>query len=211
MKVVAINGSPRKKGNTAFALNTVLEVLEKEGIETQLLHIGKDPIRGCTSCYVCMQKQNRQCRYTDDCVNEYFDIMAGADGILLGSPVYYAGIAGGMKAFLDRIFFVAQANNGLFRLKVGAGVAAVRRAGSLLTVDQLHKYLGISEMLIPTSNYWNEIHGLEPGEAAKDDEGVQCMQVLGANMAWLLKLIEHGKAAVPPPAKVEKIMTNFIR
>ena len=189
MKVVAINGSPNKKGNTAYALNTVIEVLEQEGVQTQLLHIGKDPIHGCIGCGVCMQKVNRQCRFTEDCTNEYIEAMAQADGILLGSPVYYAGVAGSMKAFLDRAFLVSMANNGLFRLKAGAAVAAVRRAGSVITVDQLNKYFSISEMIMPTSNYWNEIHGMMPGEAAQDAEGVQCMRVLGANMAWLLKKI----------------------
>lgn len=211
MKVLAINGSPNAKGNTAFALQTVLETLQQEGIETEMLHIGKKPIQGCIACGYCMEKQNGKCRFADDCVNDYVAQMAEADGILLGSPVYYSGVAGSMKAFLDRSFFVAAANNALFRLKAGAGVAAVRRAGSVITVDQLNKYLSISEMIIPTSNYWNEIHGMVPGEAAQDAEGVQCMQVLGRNMAWLLKLMEHGKGAVPAPAKAEKIMTNFIR
>lgn len=211
MKVIAINGSPNAKGNTAFALQTVLDVLEAEGISTALLHIGKKPIQGCIACGYCMEKQNGKCRFTDDCVNEFTAQMADADGILLGSPVYYSGVAGSMKAFLDRSFFVAAANNGLFRLKAGATVAAVRRAGSVITVDQLNKYFSISEMIIPTSNYWNEIHGLMPGEAAQDAEGVQCMQVLGRNMAWLLKLMEHGKGAVPAPVKEEKVMTNFIR
>jgi multimeric flavodoxin WrbA len=211
MKVIAINGSPRQAGNTALALNTVLQVLEENGIATETIHIGKEAVRGCVGCYVCMQKSDRRCRFADDCVNDCIARMAEADGILLGAPVYYAGMAGTMKAFLDRAFFVAAANGGLFRLKVGAGVAAVRRAGSVTAVDQLQKYLTISEMILPGSTYWPMVHGLMPGEAAQDAEGLQCMRVLGANMAWLLKLMEHGKGAVPPPAQAPQVRTNFIR
>jgi len=211
MKVVMINGSPRPKGNTAFALGTVAKVLEEQGIQTERIDIGRDPLHGCIGCGTCMRQLNRQCRFTDDPVNGWLQTMLEADGLLIGSPVYYAGINGALKAFLDRAFFVASANGKLFRHKVAAGVIAVRRAGSVLSLDQLNKYFAISEMFIPTSNYWNEIHGLMPGEAAGDAEGEQCLRVLGANMAWLLKIIEHGKGAVPPPALEEKIMTNFIR
>jgi multimeric flavodoxin WrbA len=210
MKVIAVNGSPRQEGNTALALNTVLRALEENGIGTELIHIGKEAIRGCTGCYVCMRKPGGRCRFTDDCVNDCITRMAEADGILLGAPVYYAGMAGTMKAFLDRVFFVA-ATGGLFRLKVGAGVAAVRRAGSVTTVDQLQKYLTISEMIIPGSTYWPMVHGLMPGEAEQDAEGLMCMRVLGANMAWLLRLMEHGREAVPPPAPAPVVRTNFIR
>ena len=210
MKVIAINGSPRQAGNTALALNTALRALEENGIDTELIHIGKEAIRGCVGCFACMQKPSGRCRFADDCVNDCIAKMAGADGILLGAPVYYAGMAGTMKAFLDRAFFVA-AGSGLFRLKVGAGVAAVRRAGSVTTVDQLQKYLTISEMIIPGSTYWPMVHGLMPGEAEQDAEGIMCMRVLGANMAWLLKLMEYGRGAVPPPAPAPRVQTNFIR
>jgi multimeric flavodoxin WrbA len=210
MKVIAINGSPRQEGNTALALNTVLRALEENGIGTELIHIGKEAIHGCIGCYACMRKPGGRCRFTDDCVNDCIDKMAGADGLLLGAPVYYAGIAGTMKAFLDRTFFVA-ANENLFRLKVGAGVAVARRAGTVTALDQLQKYLTISEMIIPGSTYWPMVHGLMPGEANQDAEGLMCMRVLGANMAWLLKLMEHGRSAVPPPAKAPTVRTNFIR
>jgi multimeric flavodoxin WrbA len=210
MKVIAVNGSPRQEGNTALALNTVLRALEENGIDTELIHIGKEAIRGCTGCYACMRKPGARCRFTDDCVNDCIGRMAEADGLLLGAPVYYAGMAGTMKAFLDRVFFVA-AGSGLFRLKAGAGVAAVRRAGSVTTVDQLQKYLTISEMIIPGSTYWPMVHGLMPGEAEQDAEGLMCMRVLGANMAWLLTLMEHGQKAVPPPAPAPVVRTNFIR
>ncbi|MDR2160862.1 MAG: flavodoxin family protein [Desulfovibrio sp.] len=211
MNVIAINGSPRQKGNTALALAEVLKSLEENGIATDCIHIGGEAVRGCSGCYACMRKADRRCRFSDDCVNDCIDRMAAADGILLGAPVYYAGMAGTMKAFLDRVFFVAAANGGLFRLKAGAGVAAVRRAGSVTTVDQLNKYLTISEMIIPGSTYWPMVHGLAPGEAEQDAEGLQCMRVLGSNMAWLLKLMAHGRTAVPLPPPTAKVMTNFIR
>lgn len=210
MKVLAINGSPNKNGNTAFALNTVLGVLSEQGIETDIIHLGKEAIHGCIGCGKCAQNLNRKCIF-DDIVNQSIDKMAEADGLLLGSPVYYSAMSGSMKSFLDRAFFVASSNGGLFRHKAGAAVAAVRRAGSIVTIDQLHKYMSISEMVIATSNYWTEIHGLMPGEAEKDAEGIQCMQVLGENLAWLLKLMEHGKGSVPEPEKAVKVMTNFIR
>ncbi|MDR2727287.1 MAG: flavodoxin family protein [Deltaproteobacteria bacterium] len=211
MNVVVINGSPRANGNTAFALTTAAKVLEEKGIRIERIDIGQVPIHGCIACRSCMQQQNRQCRIADDPVNGWLQTMIEADGMVIGSPVYYGGMNGALKAFLDRAFFTASGNGGLFRHKVGAGVVAVRRAGSVATLDQLNKYFSISEMFIPGSNYWNEMHGLMPGEAAGDAEGVQCMRVLGANMAWLLHLIEHGKHAVPAPVREEKIRTNFIR
>jgi multimeric flavodoxin WrbA len=135
--------------------------------------------------------------------------MKEADGIVLGSPVYYSGIAGTMKCFLDRTFYVAGVNGNLFRHKVGASVAAVRRTGGSMTFNSLNHYLSISEMLVPSSNYWNVIHGLEPGDAAQDDEGIQIMRMLGKNMAWMLRMREASKNT--EPAESEKIFTNFIR
>ena len=137
--------------------------------------------------------------------------MKEADGIILGSPVYYAGMAGTMKAFLDRSFFVAGRSGGLLRHKVGAAVTAVRRTGGIPAMDQMHKYFSISEMLISTSNYWNIIHGGSPGEVLADTEGVQIMETLGRNMAWLMKLVENGRGRVQAPAPVRKVYTNFIR
>ena len=137
--------------------------------------------------------------------------MKGADGIILGSPVHYAGISATMKSFLDRAFYVAGSNGGLFRHKVGAGLVAVRRSGGLPAFQQLNNYLLYSEMLVPASNYWNVIHGRAPGEVAQDAEGVQIMRVLGKNMAWLLKLAAAGKGVVEEPAREDKTMTHFIR
>jgi len=211
MKVVGFNGSPNKKGNTACALNMVFNELENAGIETEMIHVGKEKIQGCIACYGCAKKQNEACSIKDDPVNEWIQKMKETDGILLGSPVHYSGVAGTMKSFLDRAFFVASSNGGLFRQKVGASIAAVRRSGGVPTVDTLNHYINYSEMIMPSSNYWNVAHGLKPGEMEQDGEGKQIMAVLGKNMAWIMKLIEHGKDQFPAPEPVAKILTNFIR
>jgi len=211
MKVIAFNGSPRENGNTHHALKVVGEELLKEGINFEVIHIGNKSVRGCIACMGCVKSQNERCVITTDEVNDWIQKMKEADGILLGSPVYYSGIAGTMKSFLDRAFFVTSVNQSMLRNKVGATLAAVRRSGGVATFDALNHYIMYSEMVIPTSNYWNVIHGLQPGEAAKDDEGNQIMRILGKNMAWLLKVLEAGKPhvkTVPPEAKS---MTNFIR
>lgn len=210
MKVVAFNGSPKREGNTYHAIKIVSEELEKEGIEVEIVHVGDKIIRGCIACGMCYKNKNERC-ITDDEVNDWIQKMKNADGIILGSPVYYSGIAATMKAFLDRAFYVASANGGLFRHKVGASVVAVRRSGGVTTFEQLNNYLLYSEMLIPTTNYWNVIHGAKPGEVYKDEEGVQIMRLLGKNMAWLLKLKSNGEGVVAEPEKEKKIYTNFIR
>lgn len=210
MKVVAFNGSPNKEGNTYHAISAVVGELEKAGIETEIVHVGNKVIRGCLACGQCVKKKNEMCGIDDE-VNGWIQKMKGADGIILGSPVHYSAMAGTMKSFLDRAFYVAGVNNGMMRHKVGASVVAVRRSGGLPTFDQLNNFLLYSEMLLPTSNYWNVIHGTRPGEAVQDEEGVQIMRVLGKNMAWLLKLVEHGKGSVTPPEREAKVFTNFIR
>lgn len=211
MKVIAINGSPKAAGNTYHALKIVLDELEKEGITGEILHIGKKAIRGCLACNKCAQNRDEKCIQTKDEVNGWIALMKEADGILLGSPVYFASISGTMKAFLDRAFYVNGANGGLFRHKVGASIAAVRRSGGLPTFNALNNYLLYAEMLIPASNYWNVIHGARPGEVEQDTEGVQIMQTLGRNMAWLMKLVDHGKDKIPPPEAERKQYMNFIR
>lgn len=211
MKVLAFNGSPNKEGNTYHALKLVAEELEREGIEVEIIHVGNQKIRGCTACYQCVKNKDERCAMSDDNVNEWLQKMKEADGILLGSPVHYSAIAGTMKSFLDRAFYVAGVNDSMLRHKVGASVVAVRRSGGLPTFDQLNNFLNYSEMLIPTSNYWNVIHGARPGEALQDQEGVQIMRVLGKNMAWLLKLVENGKGSVKEPEREKKAMMNFIR
>jgi len=211
MKVLGFNGSPNKKGNTACSLNIIFEELENAGIETEMIQVGKKKIQGCTACHDCVKKQNEACSLDGDPVNEWIQKIKAADGILLGSPVHFSGVAGTMKSFLDRAFLVASVNGGLFRNKVGAAVAAVRRSGGISTVDSLNHYLNYSEMVMPSSNYWHVAHGLTPGEMEQDGEGKQIMAVLGKNMAWLMKIIEHGKEQFPAPEPVAKVMTNFIR
>lgn len=211
MKAVAFNGSPNKEGNTFHAIKMVADELEKEGIATEIIHVGNKAIRGCTACGQCRKHVNEQCVLPGDEVNEWLQLMKLADGIILGSPVHYAAMGGTMKSFLDRAFYVAGANGGLLRHKVGASVVAVRRSGGLPTFNQLNNFLCYAEMLIPTSNYWNVIHGTTPGEAVQDAEGVQIMRVLGKNMAWLMKLVEHGKGTIEPPEQEAKTYMHFVR
>lgn len=211
MKVIGLNGSPRKKGNTTCSLNTVFVELEKAGIETEMIHVGKEKIQGCTACCACVKNQDQCCVIKDDPVNEWVQKMKSADGILLGSPVHFSGIAGTMKSFLDRAFFVSSVNGGLFRQKIGASVAAVRRSGGLPTVNSLNHYITYSEMVMPCSNYWTVAHGFTPGEMEQDKEGKQIMAILGQNMAWLMKTLEFARDEIPAPGPVDKVMTNFIR
>ena len=210
MKAAAFNGSPKRKGNTYHAIRLAADELEREGIQVEIIHVGNKVIQGCLACGSCGRNRNERCAIDDD-VNGWIQKMKEADGIILGAPVYYAGINGTMKAFLDRAFFAAGASGGLFRHKVGAAVTAVRRTGGIPAMEQMHKYFSISEMLIATSNYLNVIHGGSPGEVLKDHEGVQIMEVLGRNMAWLMKLVENGKGRVPEPELTKKVFTNFVR
>ena len=211
MKVVAFNGSPNKNGNTWHAIKMVTDELEKEGIATEIIHVGNKAVRGCLACGQCVKKKNEQCIQSEDPVNEWIQLMKEADGILIGSPVHYSAIAGTMKSFLDRAFYVSGVNGSLLRHKVGAAVVAVRRSGGLPTFNQLNNFLCYSEMLLPSSNYWNVIHGTRPGEATQDEEGKQIMRTLGRNMAWLMKLVENGKGTIAPPEKEGKVYMNFIR
>lgn len=208
MHVIAINGSPKAEGNTYHALKIVADQLEKEGVTTEIIHIGNKNIRGCLACGGCAQNKDEKCVINDE-VNDIIQKIKASDGIIIGSPTYYASIAGTMKCFLDRTFYTASANGGLFRHKVGASVVAVRRSGEVATFDHLNHYFTLGEMFIASSNYWNVIHGRLPGEVLQDEEGVQIMRVLGKNMAFLLKTIEMNKHNLPE--KEVKIMTNFIR
>jgi multimeric flavodoxin WrbA len=188
MKVLAINGSGRKDGNTCLLLKAVLIELEREGVETEIVQMAeKGPIQGCISCFKCMECKNMQCAIDSDPFNEYFQKISRADGLLLGSPVYFSDITAGMKALIERCGFVSRANGGILRRKVGAGVIAVRRAGSNHSLSSINYLFLISEMIVPGSNYWNMGIGRNPGEAAGDSEGIETMKTLGKNMAWLLK------------------------
>lgn len=189
MKVVAFNGSPRPKGNTAILLNLVLDELRDEGIATELVQVGSQPIQGCMACYRCAQNLDGKCSVTSDPVNDYMEKLIEADGILLGSPTYFSDVSSQMKAFIDRTGLVARVNGNLLRRKVGAGVVAVRRAGSIHAFSSLNYYFLIGEMIVPGSIYWNMGIGGGPGEVTGDEEGVKTARQLGRNMAWLLKML----------------------
>ncbi len=187
MKVVAFNGSPRKEGNTAALIKHVLTELEKEGIETETVQIGGKSIHGCIACGKCFENKDKKCVIDNDIVNECIEKMLEADGIILASPTYFADLTPELKALIDRSGFVAGANGGLFRRKVGAAVVAVRRAGSIHVFDSINHFFTISQMIIPGSSYWNVGIGLAEGDVEKDEEGIRTMETLGQNMAWLLK------------------------
>ena len=191
MKVVGFNGSARKDGNTASLIKHVFEELEKEGIKTELVQLAGKPMHGCIACYKCFENKNRRCAVTNDFVNECIQKMEEADGIILGSPVYFANMTPELKALIDRAGFVGKANGGMFRRKLGAAVVAVRRAGAIHVFDSINHLFFISEMIVPGSNYWNIGIGREPGEVENDKEGITTMQTLGQNMAWLLKKISE--------------------
>jgi len=200
MKVVALNGSARKDGNTYLLLKTVLEVLQHEGIETEMIQLADgEPLRGCVACLKCMERKNMKCAIQSDPFNDYFEKVSGADGMLLGSPVYFSDITAGMKAFIERCGFVGRANGNVLRRKVGAGVVAVRRAGSNHAFASLNYLFLISEMIIPGSNYWNMALGRNPGEVLEDAEGMETMRILGRNMAWLLRAVAGGQSPVAGP------------
>jgi multimeric flavodoxin WrbA len=189
MKVVAFNGSARKNGNTAILLNRVLVALEKEGIATELVQLAGKSIKGCIACYKCFKYKNKHCSVDNDILNECLDKILAADGILLGSPTYFADITSEMKALIDRAGLVGRANDDMYRRKVGAAVTAARRGGSIHAFDSINHFFLISQMIIPGSNYWNLGFGLEKGDVEKDKEAMDIMRVLGENMAWLLKRI----------------------
>lgn len=206
MKVLFINGSPHEKGCTYTALTEVGSVLQKHGIDTEMLYLGKKPIAGCTACMHC--RQTGACVF-DDKVNEISRRLDEFDGIIVGSPVYYAGPSGQLTAFLDRLFY---SSAGRMAGKLGAAVVSCRRGGASAAFDRLNKYFTISNMHIVGSQYWNQVHGSTPEDVLKDEEGLQTMRTLGENTAWLLKCIEAGKkAGVPVPEYEAARRTNFIR
>lgn len=206
MKVMLLNGSPNAKGNTRTALEECAKELNGCGIETELVNIGAGAIPGCRACGACARLG--KC-VIDDAVNEFRFKLEAADGLVVGTPVYYASPNGSLMSFLDRLFFTG---SGTFRYKPAAAVAVARRAGTVSSFDVLNKYFTICEMPIVSSSYWNDAFGQTPGQAAGDAEGLQTMRNLGRNMAWLLKCIELGKASgVTPPDNEYDSFTNFIR
>lgn len=205
MKVLLINGSPKKNGNTAYALNQMAEVFAAEGVEAEILHIGNQAIRGCIACGTCAKKG--QCVF-DDAVNEAAPKFQEADGIVVASPVYYASANATLVAFLDRLFYSTSFDK---RMKVGASVVVARRGGCSATFDELNKYFTISGMPIASSSYWNSVHGRTPGEAAQDLEGINTVRNLAKNMSFLMKSIALGKEAYGIPDYEPRQITNFIR
>lgn len=189
MKVIAFNGSARRDGNTSILVKTVFEELEKEGIETELIQLGRRDIRGCIACYKCADNLDQRCAVKHDIANECIEKMIEAQGIILASPTYFADVTAEMKALIDRAGMVAKRNGDLFRRKVGAAVVAVRRGGAIHTFDTMNHFFFISQMIVPGSSYWNVGIGREAGEVSGDEEGIATMRTLGENMAWLLKQI----------------------
>ena len=187
MKVVAFNGSPRKKGNTNILISMVLEELQKEGIETELVQMAGRPIHGCRACRRCHTNQDQRCSFDDDALNEYLAKMIEADGIILGSPTYHGDVTPELKSLIDRAGLVSKANGTLFRRKVGAAIVPVRRAGSVHAIHTIHNLFLMQEMIIPGASYWNMAFGKDMGDVETDAEGIDTMRTLGQTMAWLLK------------------------
>lgn len=190
MKVIAFNGSARENGNTSILINTVLKELEQEGIATETFNLRKTHIQGCIACRKCFENKDRRCAVDKDALNECLEKMLEADGIILGSPTYFSDVSTEMKALIDRSGYVAKANDNMLKRKVGAGVVAARRGGSIHAFTTLNNFFLISQMIIPGSNYWNMGIGLDKGDVEQDAEGLGTMKLLGQNMAWLLQKIK---------------------
>ena len=203
MKVLLINGSPHENGCTYTALSEVAKVLETEGIETQIFHIGKKPVRGCIACGACGKLG--KCAFDDDPANEMLRLMQEADGIVIGSPVYYAGPNGALCALLDRAFYAGSG----FEFKPAAAIVSARRSGTTASFDRLNKYFTINRMPVVSSQYWNGVHGSTPDDVKKDEEGLQTMRTIGYNMAWMLKSIAERNQPLPTIEPFNR--TNFIR
>ena len=205
MKVLMLNGSPHKAGNTAIALDEMTKIFEESGVEVQRVEIGSLAVRGCIGCGYC--KNNGKCAF-DDIVNELVRKFEECDGLVIGSPVYYSSANGTLISLLDRLFYCTSYDK---TMKVGASVAVARRGGCSSTFDELNKYFAISGMPIATSHYWNCIHGGKPGDAVEDEEGLQTMRSLAENMTFLINSIALGKEKFGLPEKEAKKFTNFIR
>lgn len=204
-KVLLINGSPNERGCTFTALTEIADTLSKNGVEPELLYLGKKPVAGCIDCGKC--RQTGRCIF-DDKVNEILEKLDEYDGIVVGSPVYYAGPSGQLCAFLDRLFYCSEAR---MAGKLAAAVVSCRRGGASAAFDRLNKYFGISNMHTVGSQYWNQVHGFTPDDVRKDGEGLQTMRTLAQNMAWLLKHMQAGNAqGIAPPQYEERIYTHFI-
>jgi len=204
MKVLLLNGSPRKEGNTFIALSEVASALEINSIETQIINIGNQAVQGCIACGKC--NELGRCTFNDELYNMVTESMKDADGLVISTPVYYGGPNGSLCALLDRVFFSASE---FFEYKPAASVVVCRRGGASAAFDRLNKYFTLSNMPVVSSQYWNSVHGLTPGEATNDAEGLQTMRTLGRNMAWILKNLKSNTATIPEPETLQA--TNFIR
>jgi multimeric flavodoxin WrbA len=190
MKVIGINGSPRKNGNTSLLIQAVFHELQKEGIETELINIALKPVRGCKGCYTCLNNQNKRCIFDGDKVNESIEKMVAADGIILGSPTYFTDVTAEMKAWIDRVGMVSITNGSILKHKAGGSVVAVRRGGAIHTFDTMNHFMHYMQMYLVGASYWNMAYGFETGEVNNDKEGMENMKTLGENMAYLLKKIK---------------------
>lgn len=204
MKVIAINGSPHAKGNTYTALTEVCNELQKQGIDTEIVSVGSLQLTGCHACGYCAQ-HGGECVFKDG-LNEIAEKVKAADGIVVGSPVYYAGLNGTLKAFLDRLFYVS---GNAMRYKPAASMVVLRRSGGVAAMEEINRFFLIKEMLVVPTPYWSVVHGRTAGEVSKDDEGMQIARRIGENMAYLLKM--KAESNIPAPEPLEKITTNFIR
>lgn len=201
MKVVAFNGSPRKDGNTAMLLRKVLAPIARSGIDTELVQVGGQGLRGCMACYHCMEAKDKQCAIKTDIVNACIQKMVEADGIIMGSPSYFSGMTSELKALIDRAGLVAVANGRMFSRKVGAAVAVHRRGGAVNVVDSINHMFLMSRMIVPGSTYWNFGVGLEREEVANDEEAIQNMHDLGETIAWLIKNLSQANSEPASPQK----------
>ncbi len=205
MKVLLLNGSPHEAGCTFTALSEVAGALNASGVETEIMHVIKNAKRGCISCGACHKQKLGRCAFGDDGVNDVLDKMEQADGMIIGSPVYYAAPNGALLGLLDRVFYAGSAG---MAFKPGAAVVSARRAGTTAALDVLNKYFLIAGMPIAPSQYWNMVHGSTPDDVRQDGEGMQIMRTLGRNMAWMIKAFQGSEK----PAQTEaKVRTNFIR
>lgn len=208
MKIIGINGSPRANGNTKAALDIMGEVFAQEGIDFEVLHIGHQ-LAPCSGCFRCAKTHT--CTLPDDGLNDMYQRLIQADGVVFGSPVYFASITSGMRCFMDRMGCIDMNNGRQFRFKVGVPLVVARRAGAVNAIDELAHYINYAQMIIPGSLYWPLVYGNKPGEVAQDPEGVQTVQVLAQSMAYVMKAMEAGKSQIPLPELPRKAYTNFVR
>lgn len=190
MKVIGINGSARKNGNTAIIIEKIFEELNKNGIETELIQLSGNNIQGCVGCGACFKSKDNKCIYKNDIINECIEKIIEADGIILGSPVYFADVSANMKALIERIGMVSSANGDILKHKVGAAVVAVRRGAAIQAFDTMNHFLHYMQMYLVGGTYWNMVYGKEIGEVRNDEEGMENMQSIGENMAWILDKIK---------------------